>query len=131
MNGLLQLPAVSVTVLCAGLALILVGLWGMLANKHLIRIILGFSVLDTGIHMVMVAIGYVRGRTAPIVDSSIDPATAADTLVDPLPSALVLTAIVIGLGVTAVMLSYAMRIHRLRGTGRAFAPTRTVSPHVS
>ena len=115
MNDLLQLPAVSVTVLVAGLGMVLIGLWGMLSRKHLIRIVLGFSVLDTGIHMVMVAVGYVSGGTAPIIDDAVAQATTP-RLVDPLPSALVLTAIVIGLGVTAVMLSYAVRIHRLRGS---------------
>jgi multicomponent Na+:H+ antiporter subunit C len=43
-------------------------------------------------------------------------AEAASRIVDPVPSALVLTAIVIGLGVTAVMLSFAVRIYRVRKT---------------
>ena len=116
MDTLTALPAVSATVLAAGLGMVLIGLWGMLSRKHLIRIIIGFSVLDTGIHMVMVSIGYVTGRTAPIVDAAVGVAGAAGRVVDPLPSALVLTAIVIGLGVTAVMLSYAVRIHRERGS---------------
>jgi multisubunit Na+/H+ antiporter MnhC subunit len=56
------------------------------------------------------------GRTAPIVDAAVPVAEAAQRVVDPVPSALVLTAIVIGLGVTAVMLSVIVRLHRARGT---------------
>jgi multisubunit Na+/H+ antiporter MnhC subunit len=107
---------ISVIVLCSGFGLILIGLWGMLTQRNIIRMIIGFSLLDTGIHMVMIAIGYVTGGTAPIIDAAVPAAEAASRVVDPLPSALVLTAIVIGLGVTAVMLSFAIRIHQTKGT---------------
>jgi multicomponent Na+:H+ antiporter subunit C len=76
--------------------------------------IVGFSLTDTGIHMVMVSIGYVTGGTAPIINDAVPMAEAASRIVDPVPSALVLTAIVIGLGVTAVMLSFAVRIYKAR-----------------
>jgi multisubunit Na+/H+ antiporter MnhC subunit len=107
---------ISLIVLCSGLVLILIGLWGMLTQRNLIRMIIGFSLLDTGIHMVMVSIGYVTGGTAPIIDAAVPAAEAASRVVDPLPSALVLTAIVIGLGVTAVMLSFAVRIYQAKKT---------------
>ena len=107
---------ISLIVLCSGLGLILIGLWGILTQRNIIRMIVGFSLLDTGIHMVMVSIGYVTGGTAPIINDAVPMAEAASRVVDPVPSALVLTAIVIGLGVTAVMLSYAVRIYRARKT---------------
>jgi energy-converting hydrogenase B subunit E len=100
--------------LASGLALILIGLLAMLTHKNIIRMIIGFSLVDTGIHMVMVAIGYVTGGSAPIIDDTVTAAQAASRIVDPVPSALVLTAIVIGLGVTAVMLSFAVRIYRAK-----------------
>jgi multisubunit Na+/H+ antiporter MnhC subunit len=112
MNGL----PLSTIVLCSGLGLILIGLWGMLMQRNMIRMIIGFSLLDTGIHMVMIAIGYVTGGTAPIIDAAVPAAQAVTRVVDPVPSALVLTAIVIGLGVTAVMLSFAVRIYQTRRT---------------
>jgi multisubunit Na+/H+ antiporter MnhC subunit len=107
---------ISLIVLCSGLGLILIGLWGILTQRHIIRMIVGFSLLDTGIHMVMVSIGYVTGGTAPIINDAVPMAEAASRVVDPVPSALVLTAIVIGLGVTAVMLSFAVRIYKIRRT---------------
>jgi multicomponent Na+:H+ antiporter subunit C len=106
----------STIVLCSGLGLIMIGMWGMLTQRNMIRMIIGFSLLDTGIHMVMIAIGYVTGGTAPIIDAAVPAAEATALVVDPVPSALVLTAIVIGLGVTAVMLSFAVRIHQTRHT---------------
>lgn len=115
MNILTDIP-ISLIVLCSGLGLILIGLWGMLTQRNMIRMIIGFSLTDTGVHMVMVSIGYVTGRTAPIINDAVPVADAATLVVDPVPSALVLTAIVIGLGVTAVMLAFAVRIYKARNT---------------
>ena len=107
---------ISNIVLFSGLGLILIGLWGMLTQRNMIRMVIGFSLTDTGIHMVMVSIGYVTGKTAPIINDAVPVAEAASLVVDPVPSALVLTAIVIGLGVTAVMLAFVVRIYRARQT---------------
>jgi multicomponent Na+:H+ antiporter subunit C len=106
----MELPLSTIT-LSTGLALLLVGMWGMLTHKNIIRMIIGFSLMDTGVHMVMVSIGYLSGGTAPIINEAVNRATALQEVVDPVPSALVLTAIVIGLGITAVMLAFAVQIH--------------------
>jgi len=110
-----NLPISSI-VLVTGLLLILIGLWAMFVNKNIIRMIIGFSIIDTGIHMVMVALGYITGGTAPIFDEVVKVTDATVNIVDPVPSALVLTAIVIGLGVTAIMLSYAVRIYNAKNS---------------
>lgn len=109
-----SLPALSAITLCTGFGLILIGLLGILTQSNIIRMIIGFSLLDTGIHIVMVSVGYVTGGTAPIIDAAVPAAEAVQRVVDPVPSALVLTAIVIGLGITAVMLSYAVRIYQAK-----------------
>ena len=93
-----------------------IGIWGLLSRRHIIKIILSFSLLDTGIHILLVAVGYRTGGTAPIFDKDLSIADGVARAVDPVPSALVLTAIVIGLAVTALMLSFAVRIHRRRRT---------------
>ncbi len=97
-----------------GFLLILIGLWGILTRKNIIKMILGFSLLDTGVHIVMVSIGYIKGRTAPILDNTVT--NAVQTVVDPIPSALVLTAIVIGVAITALMLSYAVQMYKTKGS---------------
>lgn len=98
--------------LAIGILVILVGLWGLLTQKNLIKIVIGFALFDTGIHIVMVSIGYIKNRTAPIIDSAVDMNNAVNLVVDPIPQALVLTAIVIGLGITALMLSYVLKMYQ-------------------
>ena len=115
MNFIADIP-LSLIVLCSGLGLILIGMYGMLTQRNMIRIIVGFSLVETGINMIMVSIGYVTGGTAPIINNDDLIANAVNRVVDPVPSALVLTAIVIGLGVTAVMLSFVVRIYKARKT---------------
>jgi multicomponent Na+:H+ antiporter subunit C len=105
----------EITVVMA-LFLMILGIWGLLTRRHLIKIVLGFSILDTGVHILMVGLGYRSGGTAPIVSDGIDQASLAANAVDPVPSALVLTAIVIGLAVTALMLSYAVKMHQEKGS---------------
>ncbi|MBN2781432.1 MAG: NADH-quinone oxidoreductase subunit K [Candidatus Marinimicrobia bacterium] len=99
-----------------GFILIVIGIWGMLSQSNIIKIIIGFSIVDTGIHLVMVSIGYLKDRTAPILDETVGKAEALARVVDPVPSALVLTAIVIGLAVTALMLAYAVKLHEMKGS---------------
>ncbi len=106
----------SQIVLAIGFLLVCIGFWGLLTRKDVFRIIISFSLLDTGVHVVMVGIGYVKEGTAPIFDEALAVAGAASKVVDPVPSALVLTAIVIGLAVTALMLSYAIRLHASKGS---------------
>ena len=100
--------------LTTGFLLILIGLWGILTRKNIMKMILGFSLLDTGVHIVMVSIGYIKGRTAPILDDG--NMNAVTAVVDPIPSALVLTAIVIGVAITALMLSYAVQLYKTKGS---------------
>ena len=107
---------ISTIVLTTGFVLMLIGLWGMFSHRNMLRIIIGVSLLDTGIHIVMVAIGYIARGTAPIIDKALPVDEAVQRAVDPVPSALVVTAIVIGLAVTAVMLAYAIRLYQSKGT---------------
>ena len=107
---------ISNIVLATGFILVLIGLWGMLTHRNILRIIIGFSLVDTGVHIVIVSIGYVTDGTAPIIDRALSRADASSRAVDPIPSALVVTAIVIGLAVTAIMLAYAIRLYETRKT---------------
>ncbi|MFC0217440.1 multicomponent Na+:H+ antiporter subunit C [Pseudochelatococcus lubricantis] len=107
---------VSHLALAVGFGLVLIGLWGLLSHRNILRIIISFSLVDTGIHIVLVATGYVTGATAPILDDTMGPGEAALNAVDPIPSALVVTAIVIGFSVTAIMLAYAIRLYKAKGT---------------
>lgn len=94
---------------------ILIGLYGALVKKSLLKIVIGLSVMDSGLNLLIVAIGYLKGGTAPIFSPGYLNGTNK-VMVDPVPQALVLTAIVIGFGVTAVALSLVIRLYRHHGT---------------
>lgn len=102
--------------MATGFLLILIGFYGALTNRNLLRMIVAFTIADTGVNIVIVAVGYMRGRTAPILDSAVSAADAVRRIIDPVPQALVLTAIVIGLGVTALMLAYAYKLYEKKRT---------------
>lgn len=98
--------------LFTGAVLMLTGLYGALTRKNILRIIASFAIFDTGLNIVIVAFGYMRGRTAPIIDGSVvTRQNIAQVAIDPVPQALVLTAIVIGFGVTALMLAYTLKLY--------------------
>jgi multicomponent Na+:H+ antiporter subunit C len=93
--------------------LILVGLYIMLVKHNLIKVIIGLGILDTGVNLFLISVGYITKGTAPIFSRS---GMDAAHMVDPVPQALVLTAIVIGLAVLALALSLAIRLYQHYGT---------------
>ena len=99
-----------------GFSLMILGIWAILTQKNLIKIVIGFTLFDTGLNTIIVSLAYIKGRTAPILDSEGLIKDAVNKIVDPVPQALVLTAIVIGLGVTALMLAYVVKMHKEKGT---------------
>ncbi len=96
-------------------ALLIVGIYAVVAKKNVIKIIVGVLIIDYAVNMLLVLVGYRSGGKAPIrVDQSATEFAA--TAVDPLPQAMVLTSIVIGLGLTALMVAMAIRLHEKYGT---------------
>jgi multicomponent Na+:H+ antiporter subunit C len=92
--------------------LFLVGLYGVVSKRNLIKIIIGLAIMEYSVNLFLVLIGYIDGGTAPILTEGFTKAK----FVDPLPQALVLTAIVIGLATTALLLAVAIRLYRKYGT---------------
>lgn len=101
---------ISTLAMATGFLLILIGFYGALTNRNILRMIVSFTIADTGVNLVIVSIGYMHGRTAPILDATLQAGEALSRIIDPVPQALVLTAIVIGVGVTALMLAYAYKL---------------------
>ena len=97
-------------ILC--LMLFCIGLYGVLRKRNLVKIIIGLGIIEYAMNLFFVLLGYRFHGRAPIVaqDQSIL------NMVDPLPQALVLTSIVIGLGTTALLISIAVRIYEKYGT---------------
>jgi len=102
-------------ILFAAAALILIGLVGILTRRHLLRLALAFTLASTGLNLLLVWTGYLGGRKAPIIDTDIK-GLVAESIVDPLPQALVLTAIVIGVAVSALFIVVGVLTSRFMGT---------------
>lgn len=89
-----------------------IGLYGVLRKRNLVKIIIGLGIIEYSMNLFFVLLGYRFGGRAPIADQN----QGIVNMVDPLPQALVLTSIVIGLGVTALVISIAIRIYEKYGT---------------
>jgi multicomponent Na+:H+ antiporter subunit C len=92
--------------------LIGVGLYGIVTSRHYVHLIGCLSVVQASTYILLLATGYARGAIAPIFYTH-PPGTRA---VDPVVQALVLTDIVIGGAVTALLLALALQLHKRRGT---------------
>jgi multicomponent Na+:H+ antiporter subunit C len=89
-------------------ALFLVGLYGVITRRNLIKIAISLSIMEFSTFLFFALIGYIDGGVAPIVN----PADPDKVFVDPLPQALVLTAIVIGLATTSMLMAVIIRLYR-------------------
>ncbi|MFA9517103.1 cation:proton antiporter subunit C [Halopenitus sp. H-Gu1] len=98
--------------------LLCIGLYMMIANEHLVKKIIGLNLFQTAIFLFFIASAYVRGGSIPIVHGA-DGAEAVH--VSPLPQVIVLTAIVVGVSLTAVGLALCLRIYAEYGTLRTDA----------
>jgi len=93
------------------IALMGMGMYALLAKRHIIKKIIGLVIMEYSINLFLILVGYKADGIAPIQDSQINAATLAARAVDPLPQALVLTSIVIGLGTLALMASLAIKLY--------------------
>ncbi len=89
--------------------LIFIGLYIAATKKNLIKIIIGIGFIDTGINLFLLTIGYIKKGTAPIFSK---PGLNPASMVDPVPQALVLTAIVIDVAISALALVLAIRLYK-------------------
>ena len=86
-----------------------VGLVTLLLHHNLFKKILGLNIMDTASCLLLTSMGYIKGRTAPII---VDGVTDMSRYVNPIPAGLVLTGIVVSVSVSAVMLSLTVRIYK-------------------
>ncbi|QNO13621.1 cation:proton antiporter subunit C [Alkalicella caledoniensis] len=94
----------------AAIVLFLIGFHTMLTHSNLIKKVIGMNIMETAIFLFFVAIGYINDRSAPIVDGT------PKTFINPLPSALILTGLVVGVSLTAFSLSLIMKLYKYYGT---------------
>jgi multicomponent Na+:H+ antiporter subunit C len=88
--------------------LFVIGLWGVVSSKHLVRTVLSLTVVQSSTYLVLVGVGYRNGGKAPIVADI----PTHSKLVDPVVQVLVLTDIVIEATVTALLLALVVQAHK-------------------
>ena len=86
-----------------------IGFANLLFQKNLIKKIIGLNIMDSSVYLFLAEKGYIEGRLAPIVVNGIQD---VNTYINPIPSGLVLTGIVVSVSVTALMLSLTVRLYR-------------------
>ncbi len=86
-----------------------IGFANLLFQKNLIKKIIGFNIMDTAIYLFLAEKGYITGRIAPIV---VDGIQDVEMYINPIPSGLVLTGIVVSVSVSALMLSLTIRLYQ-------------------
>ena len=88
-------------------ALVLIGLYAVVFKRNLIKIVIGITLIESGVNLFLITLGYRENSTAPIYTSS-----PGGIMSLPVPQALTLTSIVIGVAVLALMLSLVVHIYR-------------------
>ncbi|MFO8182850.1 MAG: sodium:proton antiporter [Candidatus Aegiribacteria sp.] len=99
-------------ILC--LILFCIGIYAVLSKRNIIKIILGVVIAEYAVNLFLILVAYKAGGRAAIFSSTQE--IAPGSMVDPLPHALVLTSIVIGLATTAFLIALAIRLYGKYGT---------------
>ncbi|MBK1702122.1 sodium:proton antiporter [Thiococcus pfennigii] len=113
MLDLLDSPGMVHAIYVLGsMALFSIGLYGLLARRHLIKIFIAIAIMELSVYLLFIALATSPGETAPILADGL---TRFAGMADPVPQALTLTAIVIGMAVLAFGVTLAIHYHRLTG----------------
>lgn len=94
--------------------LVILGIITMLIKRNLIKMIMGLALVEAGVNLLLVSLGYREGGIAPIFTNA-----PAGVMVMPTVQAMTLTNIVIGIATTALLLSFVMVIYKKYGTANA------------
>ena len=104
LEKLLQSPYEAAAIILFG-----IGFTSLMLQKNMIKKIIGFNMMDSAIYLFLAAKGYIDGRKAPIVVNGV---TSVEAYINPIPSGLVLTGIVVSVSVTSLMLALTVRLYR-------------------
>lgn len=102
-EGILYFGAISLSI---------IGLFGLLVSKNIFRMLLALVIFEAGANLLLVLSGFIRNGIAPIFTEN----NAGAVMNDPVPQALVLTAIVIGVGIQALALALIFKVKKHYGS---------------
>ena len=93
----------------ASIILFGIGFTTLLLHRNLLKKIMGLNIMDTAAYLFLASNGYIEGKAAPIV---VDGIQSVDAYINPIPSGLVLTGIVVSVSSTALFLALTVRLYR-------------------
>jgi multicomponent Na+:H+ antiporter subunit C len=93
----------------AAMILFGIGFINLLLQKNLLRKVMAFNVMDSSVFLFLAAQGYIEGRIAPII---VNNDFSASSYINPIPSGLVLTGIVVSVSVSAFFLALILRLYK-------------------
>ncbi len=85
-----------------------IGFTALFLSRNMIKKVIGFNLMDTGMFLFLAAKGYVEGRAAPIITDGV---MSAEAYINPVPAGLELTGIVVSVSVTAFLLALTVRLY--------------------
>ena len=92
----------------AAMILFGIGFCNLLLQRNMIKKIIGLNIMDTAVYLFLASMGYIRDRLVPII---VKGDTDASKYINPIPSGLVLTGIVVSVSVTALMLGITVKLY--------------------
>lgn len=92
--------------------ILIAGFYGMATSRHLVHLIMCLSIAQSATYVLIIMIGYRAGATAPVFSDVLSTVRATD----PVVQALTLTDIVVGATVSALLLAFALRVHKRCGS---------------
>jgi len=101
---------IKIIVTIGSISLFFVGLFGLLTQRHLIKIFMSIAIMETSLFLLFIGLTFSNEKIAPIVTQS-----HINNMNDPIPHAMILTAIVIGMAVLALGVSFAIEYYKLTG----------------
>ena len=90
-----------------------IGFANLMLQYNLVKKVVGFNIMDSAVFLLLASQGYIEGAVPPIVAEGAIEATA---YINPIPSGLVLTGIVVSVSVSAFSLALIQRIYHKYGT---------------
>ncbi len=107
-----QSEVIKTVVIIGSMALFFVGLFGLLTRKHIIKVFISVAIMESALFLFFIGLTYQKGLVAPIVDAT---QKSFSNMNDPVPHAMILTAIVISMAVLALGVTFAIEYNKLTG----------------
>jgi len=98
------------------LVLFMIGLYGVLVKKNILKMTIGLVIMEYATNIFIILLGYRKGGIPPVLGKGVPEPEFLAASVDPLPQAMVLMSIVIGLGLIIFMVALCIRLYERYGT---------------